>query len=267
MDLFQALVLGIVQGLTEFLPVSSSAHLALTPWFFGWREMGLSFDVALHLGTLAALLWYFRERWIALTRAAFRLMRDPKSVDAESKLLLLLIVATVPGGLAGKALERYAETSFRSPMLIGTMLTLMGLALWLVDRQAPATRGVESLRWRDALVIGLAQVFALLPGVSRSGSTITAGRALSLDRRAAATFSFLMSMPITLAAVIFKLPDAVRSPGAGLPLIVGVVAAAVSGWVAIAVLLRFVSRHGYGVFAAYRLILAAIVFAVILARR
>ena len=267
MELFQAAILGIIQGLTEFLPVSSSAHLALTPWLFGWREMGLSFDVALHIGTLAALLWYFRDRWISLAKAAVRLVQNPRDVDAESKLLLLLIVATVPGGLAGKALESYAETKFRSPALIGTMLALMGVALWLIDRRAPATRGVEGLRWRDALIIGLAQVFALLPGVSRSGSTITAARALSLDRRAAATFSFLMSMPITFAAVVFKLPDALESPGAGWPLVVGVVAAAISGWVAIAVLLRYVSRHGYGVFAGYRLVLAAIVFAVILARR
>ena len=266
MPLLEALALGLIQGLTEFLPISSSAHLALTPWLFNWRAFGLAFDVALHVGTLLALLWYFRERWVALARAAVRLLRDRRVTDGDTRLLALIVIATIPGGLAGKLLEQYAETTFRSPALIGTMLALMGVALWMVDRRAPAARPVAALGYRDALLIGLAQVFALLPGVSRSGATITAGRALTLDRPAAATFSFLMSMPITLAAVLFKMPDALRSAGAGLPLIAGVVAAAVSGWLAIAVLLRYVQRRGYGIFAVYRLILAGIVFLVLALR-
>ena len=261
--LVQAAVLGIVQGLTEFLPVSSSAHLALTPWLFGWRDPGLAFDVALHLGTLIALLWYFRAEWRALIIAGWQIVTTRRIDSEEQRRVILLLIATVPGGIAGKLLNDYAESTFRSPTLIATTLIIMGVVLWAVDRAAPADRTLAEMRPPQALAIGLAQVFALLPGVSRSGSTITAGRALCFDRKNAAVFSFLMSMPITAAAVVFKLPDAMHN-GASFPaLAVGVISAAVSGWLAIAVLLKYVVRHGYGVFAGYRLALGAVVLALI----
>jgi undecaprenyl-diphosphatase len=265
MTILQALVLGILQGLAEFLPISSSAHLALTPWFFGWPDSGLAFDVSLHLGTLIALAWYFRAEWFKLAQSGISILRNRRVHTVEEKRLLFLIVATIPAGIAGLLVEDLAEHTFRSPGIIGVALIIMGIVLWAADRWAPRVRSLSEMRWRDALLVGLAQVCALLPGVSRSGSTITGSRLLGFDRQSAAVFSFLMSMPITGAAVAVKLPDAVGE-GVSAPLVVGILAAALSSWFAIAVLLRYVSRHSYGVFALYRLIFGAVVLAVFFAR-
>ncbi len=259
MTVFQALILGILQGLAEFLPISSSAHLALAPWAFGWPEPGLAVDVALHVGTLVAVLVYFRDEWIKLFMAALEIVRTQRIQTSEQKRVAFLIVATIPGGVAGVFLNDYAESTFRSPALIAVALGAMGIVLWLVDRTRPATRSLDSIRWSDAILIGVAQAAALLPGVSRSGATITAGRALELDRASAATFSFLMSMPIIAAAAIFKVPHLLRAGGASLPLLVGVTASAVSGFLAIAIVMRYVRSHSYGVFAAYRVLLGAAV--------
>ena len=267
MTVFQAVVLGIIQGLAEFLPVSSSAHLTLAPFFFGWKDPGLAFDVALHFGTLVALVWYFRAEWIELTKSAIRIARMRKIQDVHDRRLIYLIVATIPGGIAGKLLNDYAESAFRSPLLIACTLAIMGVLLWAVDKYAARVRSIEEVTMRDAIIIGLAQVAALIPGVSRSGSTITAGRALGLDRPSAARFSFLMSMPITAAAVAVKVPEAIRAEGFSTPLLAGVLAAFISSWLAITVLLRYISKHSFGVFALYRLLLAAAVIATILARR
>jgi undecaprenyl-diphosphatase len=257
MTVFQALVLGVLQGLAEFLPISSSAHLALAPWAFGWPEPGLAVDVALHVGTLVAVLVYFREEWIRLIVAAGEIVRTQRIQTPEQRRVIYLIVATIPGGLAGVALNDYAESTFRSPLLIGSALAAMGVLLWLVDKVRPATRPLEAIRWSDAILVGIAQAFAILPGVSRSGATITAGRALELDRESAATFSFLMSMPIIAAAAIFKVPHLLHSGGAGTPLLVGVLASAVSGWLAIEIVMRYVRTHSYGAFAVYRIVIGA----------
>jgi undecaprenyl-diphosphatase len=265
--LFQAIVLGIVQGLAEFLPVSSSAHLTLTPYFLGWTDPGLAFDVALHFGTLIALVWYFRAEWVELTASAFRILRTRRIESVHDKRLVYLIVATIPGGIAGKLLNDYAESTFRSPLLIAGALAIMGVLLWMADRFAPRSRTIDEITMRDAVLIGLAQCMALIPGVSRSGSTITAGRALNLDRPSAARFSFIMSMPITFAAVVLKVPQAIRAEGFSTPLIAGVLAAFISSWFAITVLLRYISKHSFGVFALYRLVLAGIVVATVFARR
>ncbi|HEV7703437.1 MAG TPA: undecaprenyl-diphosphate phosphatase [Gemmatimonadaceae bacterium] len=266
MTVFQALILGILQGLAEFLPISSSAHLALAPWAFGWPEPGLAVDVALHVGTLVAVLVYFRDEWITLIVAALEIVRTQRIQTPEQKRVVFLIVATIPGGLAGVFLNDYAESTFRSPALIAIALAAMGVVLWIVDRVRPATRPLDSLRWSDAILIGIAQAAALLPGVSRSGATITAGRALELDRESAATFSFLMSMPIIAAAAVFKVPHLLHSGGASVPLLVGVTASAVSGWLAIAIVMRYVRSHSYGVFAVYRVALGAAVLALFFAR-
>ena len=266
MNVFQALVLGLVQGLSEFLPISSSAHLFLTPWFFGWTSRGLAFDVALHIGTLSAVLWYFRAEWLALIRAAIALVRTRQVDDNEKRRVLFLIIATIPGAIGGVLLQSRAESTFRNPQLIGTTLIIMGILLWAVDRFMPRLRPLGEMRYVDAALIGLSQVVALIPGVSRSGSTITTGRALRFDRAAAAKFSFLMSMPITAAAIVYEAPKAVQEGASVLPLVVGVIASALSGWLAIAVLMRFLSRHGYGVFAAYRVALGILVLAVLYAR-
>jgi undecaprenyl-diphosphatase len=261
--IFQAIVLGLVQGLTEFLPISSSAHLSLTPFLFGWRDPGLAFDVALHFGTLLAVLWFFRKEWVGLIRAAWQIVTTGRIESVEQKRVIFLIIATIPGAIGGLLLEEKAETVFRAPALTAVALIVMGVILWAADRFSRESRPMHSMRWLDALLIGTAQVIALVPGVSRSGSTITAGRALQFDRQTAAIFSFLMSMPITAAAIVLKAPEVLRGGGLGVQVLARVVAAAVSSWLAIAVLLRYVSRHSYGVFALYRLVLGAAVLGVL----
>ena len=265
MTVFQALVLGLVQGLGEFLPISSSAHLVLTPWVFGWPDPGLAFDVALHVGTLVAVLWDFRAEWVRLTQSGFALLRTRRADTEEKQRVLFIVIATIPAAIAGVLLEDYAESTFRSPLLIALTLIVMGIVLWAADRYAPRDRGLGQMRARDAILIGLAQIFALVPGVSRSGSTMTAGRGLRFDRQGAAVFSFLMSMPITAAAAVLKAPTLLKADDR-MTLVVGIVAAAASGWLAIAVLLRYVTRHSYGVFALYRLALGGAVLALVAAR-
>jgi undecaprenyl-diphosphatase len=263
---FQALVLGVLQGLAEFLPISSSAHLTLAPWLLHWPDPGLAFDVALHFGTLLAVLWYFRAQWLALIRAAASIVAHRRIETEEERRVLYLIVATIPGAIAGLALEKYAESAFRDPRLVATVLIIMGIVLWLTDKGAAQDRPLQSMRWSNAVLIGLAQMFAIVPGVSRSGSTITAGRALRFTREGAAVFSFLMSMPIIAAASLLKLPHVLRTEGIDAPLVVGVLASAVSGWLAISVLLRFVVRRSYGVFALYRVVVGLIVLAIAFSR-
>jgi len=264
--IFQAFVLGALQGLTEFLPVSSSAHLALTPWVFGWAPAGLGFDLALHIGTLITLAWYFRAEWRALVLGGLTLLRHRRIVDDPSRRAWFIVIATTPAAVAGVLLEDYAETVFRAPIVTAIALIVMGAVLWVVDARVAKLRDRSSMTWRDSLLIGCAQMLALVPGVSRSGSTITAGRALGFDRTAAAVFSFLMSMPIILAAAILKVPDAVRETGFSPPLLVGILTAAASSWLAIAVLLRYVSHRGYGVFAVYRFALGALIIGLVVTR-
>lgn len=266
MTVFQAIVLGVLQGLAEFLPISSSAHLALAPWVFGWQDPGLAFDVALHLGTLIAVLWYFRMEWVALIGSALAILRRRRIETTEDWRVVFLIIGTIPGAIAGLLLEDAAETSLRAPALIAMMLMIMGIVLWAADRYPRAERPLQSMRWRDALLIGISQAFALVPGVSRSGATLSAARLLRFDRQSAAVFSFLLSMPITAAASIVKVPDAIAAGGYSAALIAGVLAAALSSWLAIAVLLRYVVRHSFGIFALYRLLLGAAILALVAAR-
>ncbi len=266
MTIFQAVVLGTVQGLAEFLPISSSAHLALAPWLLGWEPPGLAFDVSLHVGTLFAVLWYFRRDWMELVAAGLSIVRNRRIDTAAERRVLFLVVATIPAGFAGFFLEEYAETVFRAPMVTGVALIVLGVILWFVDRAAPDDRSLDDMRLRDAILVGCAQALALVPGVSRSGATITAGRALALDRQSAAVFSFLMSMPIISAAAILKVPEVVSSSSDLAPLAAGIVASAISGWLAIKVLLRFVSSNDYGAFAIYRVALGAFVLWLVYAR-
>jgi undecaprenyl-diphosphatase len=262
---FQAIVLGVIQGLSEFLPISSSAHLALAPWLFGWQPMGLAFDVALHLGTLIALVWFFWQEWVTLAKAFFSILAKRRLETESERRVAFVVVATIPGAAAGYLLKSYAETIFRTPALTGTMLIVMGVILWAVDRKAPQVKGIAAMGWREAILIGIAQMFAIIPGVSRSGSTITAGRALALTREAAAVFSFLLSLPIITAAIVFKGSEAIAH-GITVPLVAGIIASAVSGWLAISVLLKFIARNSYGIFAVYRLILGALVLAIAFTR-
>lgn len=262
----QAVALGLIQGLSEFLPISSSAHLALVPWLFGWEDPGLAFGVALHFGTLIAVVWYFRMEWVALIRAAFGIVTTGRVETPEKRRVLYLIIATIPGAIGGYLLQSPAESAFRNPQLIAIALMAMGVILWVVDKFVDQARVLGEMRWTDALLMGLAQVVALIPGVSRSGSTITAARGLRFDREAAAEFSFLMSTPIIAAAVVMEGSEALQQGGFTNELMAALVAAAVSGWLAISVLMRYVSTHSYGIFAFYRVALGIGVLAVIYAR-
>ena len=265
MTVFQAIVLGLIQGLSEFLPISSSAHLALTPWALGWEQPGLSFDVALHLGTLIALVWFFWQEWMTLARALFSIIRKRRIETESERRLTWVVIATIPGGIAGFLLQDYAKTVFRTPALTGVMLIVMGIILWAVDRAARQDRSLETMTWKHAVFVGVMQMFAIIPGVSRSGSTITAGRALGYSREASAVFSFLLSLPIIVAAVVFEGRHAIED-GISAPLVAGVIASAVSGWLAISVLLKFVARHSYGIFAGYRVLIGLGVLALVFYR-
>ena len=255
----QALVLGAVQGLTEFLPVSSSAHLVLVPWLFGWEDPGLAFDVALHLGTLLALLIYYRREWLAMALSVAR--PDPVS----RRLLILLIVASIPGAVIGLLLEKQAETIFRSPMLIACTLALMGVVLWVADARAGEAKRMDHLTMGDAVLIGLSQALAIIPGVSSSGSTITAGRILGVARQDAANFSFLMATPIIAGAGLHEMPKIIHGGIDGV-VVAGFVSSAIFSLMAIAALVRFVRTRTYQPFAWYRIAVAILVIAVAFAR-
>ncbi|HEY6419042.1 MAG TPA: undecaprenyl-diphosphate phosphatase [Candidatus Binataceae bacterium] len=259
LSLFQAIVLGAVQGLTEFLPVSSSAHLILVPWLLNWPDPGLAFDVALHLGTLVALLIYYWRDWFEMGASLVTGKRAPR------RLLLLIVVASIPGAIIGLAFEKQAETIFRTPVLIAIALGALGIVLWITDRIGSQRRRIGELTIADALLIGLSQALAIIPGVSRSGATITTARLLSVERQDAANFSFLMATPIIAGA---GLVEARKLVHAGLDAQVGwgFVAAAVFGLLAIGGLIRFVKTRTYQPFAWYRVALAAFVIAVAIAR-
>jgi undecaprenyl-diphosphatase len=266
MTVFQAIVLGAIQGLSEFLPISSSAHLYLSRRVLGWPEPGLAFDVALHLGTLAAVLAYFRLEWWRLLLATMRVVRGRRMETADERRVGFLVVATVPAVVGGFLLADYAETVFRHPAISAAMLILFGILLWIVDKAAPRDRTLVEMGWKSALAIGFAQVLAFVPGVSRSGATMTAGRALRFDRESAAVFSFLMSMPAIAGAGILEVPHLLASGEPMLPILAGILSSALAGWAAIAVLLRYVSRHSYGLFAAYRVLAGLFVIALLVWR-
>ena len=270
-------VMGIVQGLGEFLPISSSAHLILTPWFLGWQGGAidtLTFDVALHLGTLVAVLGYFWRDWVELIRAVPGWVRriaardNPLQTMTETeRLLSMIVIATIPGGIAGVLLDAWAEHALRSPLLLACTLPVLGVLLYGADRWQPQQQSLTNMSWREALWIGLAQACAIIPGVSRSGVTITAGRFLKLDRIAAARFSFLLSAPITAAAVVFKFTSIITIPSSEVAtFIVGVIISGAVGALAIGFLLSYIRRASFGIFAAYRVALAIVIIIVYVAR-
>jgi undecaprenyl-diphosphatase len=264
-------VLGITQGVTEFAPVSSSGHLIIVPWLFGWTilqnpELNKTFDVALHIGTLIGALVYFRHDVARYLAAWLRSIRRRSITSADERLAWALVVGTIPGALAGALFESVIEDTLGQPWLIAVMWIAFGIILVWVDRVAPIRRGIADLSVRDGLVLGLAQAAALQPGVSRSGVTITAGRALGLDRESAARFSFLLALPIIAGAGILKGIEVAGSglpPGLAWPFVWGIVASAVSGFLVIAFLLAYLRRHSFVIFLIYRVAVAIVVFAVI----
>ena len=267
MTALHAFVLGILQGLGEFLPISSSGHLIVVPWLMGWPDSGLAFDVALHLGTLAAVGFAFWRDWVRLVGAGLRGVAAGRPfADPDARLLWYLALATVPGAVVGKLLEEWAETVFRAPGLVALMMVLMGLVLWAADRRANRSVG-EVVSLRDAVLIGLAQALAIVPGTSRSGATISMALFLGQRREAAARFSFLLALPITLGAALVKVPALFRSGADTFPVVVGMLAAAVSGFAAIRLLLAYVRTRDYAPFVYYRFAFALLVWGLVLVRR
>ena len=257
MDILQSIVLGIVQGLGEFLPISSTAHLVLVPFFTGWRDPGLAFDVALHFGTLIAVLAFFWNDWIEILKLAFNKKSETQG-KYNSKVLWLIVVATIPGIMAGYFLEHEAETVFRSPLVIAFALSFVGLLLYLADRYVKHRKNINEISLTDTIIIGLSQAVAIIPGVSRSGATITAGLILGLDRVNAARFSFLLSTPIILGATLNQIPDLLYE-GIDKYVVIGIIISAISGYLAIKYLLKFVQTASYKIFFWYRLLLAAVI--------
>jgi undecaprenyl-diphosphatase len=260
MDLVQAVVLAVVQGLSEFLPISSSGHLVLIPHFFGWPDQGLAFDVAVHMGTLAALLVYFRRQlWSMAGGWVASVTRQQHTRD--SRLAWQLLVATIPVGLVGLLFNDFIEENLRNPLFVAGTLSFFGLLMYAADRWGKGTRDEFGLSWGQAMLIGCAQALALMPGTSRSGITMTAGRALGLTRSAAARFSFLLAIPGIGAAGAYEGLKLLTSDHAvdWLPMLVGVVFAALSGLACIHFLIRFIERIGLLPFTVYRLFIAVVI--------
>jgi undecaprenyl-diphosphatase len=272
-QILQALVMGVVQGLTEFLPISSSGHLLLVPYLFGWEDAfleSLPFSVVLHGGTLGALLVYFREDWLRIIPAGLATVRDRSfRGDPDRRLAWLIAAATVPAAAVALLFNDLIEANVRQVEVVTLMLVVGALILWAADRWGPRTHRLTGLTFRGAIGIGLAQALALVPGVSRSGISMSAALFAGLDRADAARFSFLMATPITALAVGYEALKLIRGDIGGaepLTLVVGVVASFVAGLLAIAVLLRYVRSRSFTIFVIYRLVLAAVVLATLLVR-
>ena len=265
MPIYQVIVLAVVQGLTEFLPISSTAHLVIFPWFFHWKDPGLLFDVALHAGTLLAVAVYFWRHWWGMLTG---LLRQGSPVDSSlqisPRLFWFLVMATVPAGIAGWFLEHAAEEQFRQPAVIGTAMIGVGLLMWAGDRLEPRKLTLHDVSLVDALLIGVAQAFAIIPGVSRSGATMTAGLFRGISREAAARFSFLLSTPIIAGAALKAGMDLLRAGVPAemrVPFLVGISVSAVVGYFAIAGLIRYLERRSFKIFIVYRVALGVLVLA------
>ena len=287
MTIIEAIILGIVQGLTEYIPISSSGHLIIIPWLFKWTDpalTSLSFDVALHLGTLFAVLAFFARDWLRLIRAWFLSIKERKIAgDPNRRIAWLILLGCIPGGIAGVLGESKIDELFHRPntpismeaiLVLAIIIILLAFALFIVERAAKHTRDMNSLTFKDAAIIGLAQALAIFPGVSRSGSTITAGLALGLKREDAARFSFLLGAPIIAGAGAKSLIDLAQAAHAGTGFAgselilfpIGIVVAAISGYFCIKVLLNFLQKHSTDVFVYYRWALAALIVVVALVR-
>ncbi len=272
MSIIEAAVLAVIQGLTEFLPISSSAHLALAPWLLGWQDQGLTFDIALHFGTLLAVLVYFFRDWLQVTAQAFGIpFRPDPTLAANKNLLWWMAVATIPVGVVGLALKDYAETVLRGPYTIGFMLIAVGLLMGYADRLPAANKRMEQLTFADAMIIGIAQAMAVIPGTSRSGITITAGLFRNLSRHTAARFSFLLSTPAVAAAAAKAFLDLREQGGVPPamvgPFIAGILVSALTGLFVIALFLKFLRNNSLRGFVLYRVFFGIMVIALAFLRR
>jgi undecaprenyl-diphosphatase len=266
MPLYQAIVLAIIQGLTEFLPISSDAHLTVIPQMLKWTDPGLGFDVALHAGTLAAVLIYFFRDWVQVIANGLGFSYRGSQPDENSRSLLwFLVIGTIPAGLAGLMFEKYAEHALRSFYVIGAMEIIFGIVMLIGDKVGDEKNGLDQMSWLDAIAIGISQAFAIIPGVSRSGITITAARFRHFDRAAAARFSFLLSTPVIAAAAAKHAFDLRKEggvpPGMQLPYLVGILVSGLVGMIVIAFMLRYLRRHSLSVFVWYRVLFGIMVIA------
>ena len=271
MSIWQAIVLGFVQGATEYAPVSSSGHLILVPWLFGWDQLGgnanfaKSFDVALHMGTLLGAVIYFRHDLWRYLLAWLHTVRTRHIESTDERLAWALVVGTIPGALVGFVFEDLIQETLGAPVLIAVMLAIFGVVLYLVDKLMPSVRGLDSIGVRTGLFLGIAQAMALQPGVSRSGVTMTAARAIGLDRETAARFSFLLSLPIIAGAGLYKSVDLAQTgfQGHDAEFFWGFVSSAVSGFLVIWGLLKYLKFHDFKIFMLYRLAVAGLVLGLV----
>jgi undecaprenyl-diphosphatase len=266
MPIYQVVVLAIVQALTEFLPISSTAHLVLIPWLFGWKDGGLTFDVALHAGTLVAVIIYFFQDWVQIIAQCFglRIGRD-QDLKQNRNLLWLLAVASIPIGIFGYLFDKQADTTWRQPYVIGTMLILVGIVMWIAEKRRIGSKSMSTIQMSDGIAVGLAQAVSVIPGTSRSGATISAGLFRNMNRETAARFSFLLSTPAIAAAVAKKFWDVHKEGGIPadmkVPIVVGIAVSGVLGAIVIAFFLRYLRRSSLMPFVWYRIVFGIIVIA------
>jgi len=300
MEIIQSIILGVIQGITEFLPISSSGHLVLIPNIFGWEDQGLAFDVALHWGTLIAILVYFRKDWIKIFKESYLIRNIKYQISSikqgrwfhspdravepvaqndstgpkpqwsqhiniqhlKSDPLFIIIVATIPGIIVGLLLSNYAETIFRNPLIIAGTLFIGAILLFYADKTGKKKSDLKNLSLRMGIIIGLFQALAIVPGVSRSGITITAALLLGMKRTDAARFSFLLSTPIILGAGIKEFPSLMES-GLSINILIGVLVSAVSGYLAIKYMLKYLENRNYNIFVGYRVVLALVIISIL----
>lgn len=256
MEIYQALILGIVQGLTELLPISSSAHLTIIPWIFNWN-IPASFDVALHFGTLLAIVIFFFKDWIELIKGGFcYVVKKEKTV--QGRMFWYIVLATIPGGIIGFILDHFFEGVLSRPIIIAIALIVMGIALYIIDEKSKSKVTYEEMTLKQTFLIGLSQALAFIPGVSRSGVTMTTARAMGIKREAAAKYSFLLSTPIVLAATVLKFKDFVFN----IPFLIGVLSSFLVGILVIKFLLKYLQKGSFKAFAIYRVIFGILIIAI-----
>jgi undecaprenyl-diphosphatase len=267
MELLQSIILGVTQGVSEFMPISSSAHLVLIPYLFHWQYNGLVFDTALHLGTVLAIIFYFYNDWVGIIKMGFRCQKSgvkQQTTALPANFLWQIIIATIPAGIAGLILENYVEKYLHSPLLLAINLIVFGLVLWLTDKMAKSEQEIGKITFKQSLIVGVSQCLALIPGVSRSGITMVASRGLGLKREDAAKFSFLLGTPAMIGAFLLQARK-LDSTDLNLVFFMGVIFSALAGFLAIKFLLAYLKKSNFSIFLWYRIILAVIVLTVFFA--
>ncbi len=267
MTIFQAIILGVVQGLTELLPISSSAHLNIIPWILGWDKIPEfvnsfeGFDVALHFGTLLAIVLFFFKDWIELIKGGYKLAIK-KEKTTQGKMFWYIVLATIPGGIIGFLLDHFLEDLLTKPIIIAIALIVMGIVLYIVDKNAKSNTKYEDMSLKQTFLIGFSQALAFIPGVSRSGVTMTTGRLMGVDRESTAKYSFLLSTPIVFAATLYKLKDFVFS----VPFFIGIFVSFLVGILVIKFLLQYLKKGSFKFFAIYRVIIGIIIIVLCIVR-